>query len=138
MNAADTLAQLRAAGLRLELDATGRLLAGPRAALTPELLELIQNHRAALIGALNREQDAAEFYEERAAILEHDAGLTRNNAESEAARLTVIRFRLHNNEGGGSVIGHDCTPAEIVAELRARYGSRLAELQHQDGSSADE
>jgi hypothetical protein len=138
MNAADTLAHLRAAGLRFELDAAGRLLAGPRATLTPELRELIETHRAALIEALHREQDASEFYEERAAILERDAGLTRKDAESEAARLTVIRFRLHNNEGGGSVIGHDCTPAEIVAELRARYGSRLAELQHQDGSPADE
>jgi hypothetical protein len=138
MEPAAILAHLRAQGLRLDVDPAGRLLAGPRAALTPEFRELIQTHRAALIEALHREQDTAEFYEERTAILEHEAGFTRKEAEAEAARLTVMRFRLHHGEGGGSVIAHDCPAADIVADLKARYGSRLAEVQHPDGSPADE
>jgi lambda repressor-like predicted transcriptional regulator len=129
MHPAAILARLRAAGLRLDLDPAGRIRAGPRAALTPELRALIQTHRDALAEALDLEQDAAEFYEERAAILEHDAGLTREDAEAAAARLTVVRFRLHENKGGGSVIGHDCTAAEIIAELQTRYGARLAHVE---------
>ena len=33
-----------------------------------------------------------EFYEERAAILEFDGGMCRENAEMEAAKLTLIFF----------------------------------------------
>lgn len=137
MEPAALLAHLRAHGLRLDVDPAGRILAGPRAALTPELRELIHTHRAALIEALHREQDAAEFYEERAAILEHDAGLTRKNAEAEAARLTVVRFTLHDGHGGGSVVGHGCTPAEIIAELQARYGARLAYVEPKENDHAE-
>lgn len=36
--------------------------------------------------------DAKEFFEERAGILEHDAGFTRTQAESMALRETVSKY----------------------------------------------
>jgi hypothetical protein len=128
MTAENLLHQLHAQGLCFSIESDGGLRVGPKAALTPELRALIQTHKPALIEVLNRAQDAAEFYEERAAILEYDAGFTRKEAEAEAARLTVVKFRLHNGEGGGSVIAHDATFAEILADLQSKYGARLAEV----------
>lgn len=124
--AADLLNQLHAQGLRLGLDPQGRLQVGPKAALTPEVRALIQTHKAGLIAALERYQDAAEFYEERAAIMEYEAGLTRKKAETEAAGLTVVRFELHGGQGGGSVSGH-YSAEEIINDLRLKYGAKLAE-----------
>ncbi|MGH8584637.1 MAG: hypothetical protein ACREWE_00080 [Gammaproteobacteria bacterium] len=44
--------------------------------------------------AVDREaEDLREFFEERAGILEHDAGLPRPEAELEAARITAILAR---------------------------------------------
>ena len=51
--------------------------------------------------------DLREFFEERAAVLEHDAGLTRAEAEVEAARITACDARLrwlgdrHRQRGRG-------------------------------------
>jgi hypothetical protein len=36
-----------------------------------------------------------EDFEERAAIMEFDGGLSRGDAEREAALATIIRYRLH-------------------------------------------
>jgi hypothetical protein len=44
------------------------------------------------------DEDAREFYEERAAILEHDAGLSRSEAEALAHELT--RDYQRRRQGG--------------------------------------
>ncbi len=128
------LQQLERHGLTLTLDGD-RLLVAPRNAITPPLADLIREHKPALIAALQARQaqpgpdleDMREFYEERAAIIEYDGGLSRPEAEAEAVRLVAVRFRLHQGEGGGDVIARDCTIAEVITGLKARYGNRLAE-----------
>lgn len=128
MDAAKTLSHLRAAGLNLEVDATGRLLVWPSDRITPELRATIQAHRDALIAELlNQEENALDAYEERAGILEFDAGMTRPEAEAEAARLVVVRFRLTDPPGdrGGSVITATASAEAVIVALQARYAERL-------------
>lgn len=128
MGTTNILAQLRAAGLNLEVDATGRLLVWPPDRITPELRATIQAHRDALIaGLLNQEQNALEAYEERAGILEYDVGMTRPEAEAEAARLVVVRFKLTDPPGdrGGSVITATASAEDVIAALKVRYAERL-------------
>ena len=68
----------------------------------------------------------AEAINERAAILEYDAGLSRPEAEAEARRMThAYRYKLHSNEGGGVYITSGDLEAARAALLK-RYGDRLA------------
>lgn len=77
-------------------------------------------------------EDIREYAEERAAVLEYEQGFTRKDAEREAVRRAVIRYRLNEFygdppiQGGGVVIGDNV--AELVAGLRLRYGARLLEI----------
>jgi protein-disulfide isomerase-like protein with CxxC motif len=92
----DLVTKLRAAGITLSLDG-GNLVATPKAAITDELRSLIRAHKADILAALAQEQAAAqdlrEAFEERAAVLQHDAGLPRADAELEAARITATYAR---------------------------------------------
>ena len=45
--------------------------------------------------AINGREDAREDLEERAAIMEFDGGLSRDEAERDAWRLVLNRHRLH-------------------------------------------
>ena len=65
-------------------DGTRRYKA-PKGTLTPALLAGIRDHKEALL-------DLAEWYEERAGILEYDAGMTRAEAEDQAWRLLEARY----------------------------------------------
>ena len=47
-----------------------------------KLLPILRSHKAELQAYF--ESDAMDFYEERAAILEYDAGLSRSDAEAQA------------------------------------------------------
>ena len=59
-----------------------------------------------------------------------DLSVPRENLERLRA---VVRFRLKGGGGGGSVLGSPGTPREeLVADLQARYGSRLETI---DGDS---
>lgn len=67
-----------------------------------------------------------EAWEERAAILEHDAGLTRTEAEEQA---TCRRWLIHHPDGWRD---HTLTPPASLAEMRAWYPSALAILPADD------
>ena len=67
-------------------------------------------------------QDLKEFFEERSAILEHDAGLPRADAELEAARITATYAR---NRG--------CLWASLRAAL-ADYPALLAQVPDRAGT----
>lgn len=73
MSAAEIVADLARRGIRLEADGE-RLRYFPRSALTPDLLDRLKAHKAELLAAIER-------FEERAAIREFDAGLSRHDAE---------------------------------------------------------
>ena len=139
------LRNLQAHGLCLSLEADGRLRVGPSSVLTPSLRALIQASKPQLAQALAQTatathgppqgepcpdpQDVAEFYEERAGILEHDAGLSRHQAETEALRLAVARFQLHPGEGGGTATAPARTIAAILAGIQAHQGQGPAHFQ---------
>ena len=83
MNAEALLVDLRRRGLRL--DAAGdRLIVAPASSLTDTDRAGIRLHKTALVLLLASDQ---EWFKERAGILQHDAGMTRAEAEAEAGEL---------------------------------------------------
>ena len=88
MTAVDILRGLRHRGF--QIDAAGqKLLVRPASHLTSADRAVIKLHIASLIAALESE---AEWFEERAGILEFEAGMTRAEAEALAAEL-LLRAR---------------------------------------------
>ncbi len=80
-------------GDRLHVDA-------PKGLLTPELLDELRKNKPDLLAYLRREEtltdtveDLREHFAERAAILKFDAGLPRERAETEAAKMTATLAR---------------------------------------------
>ena len=87
MGAPELLHDLRGAGLVLTLTPTGGLHVAPRTALTDDHRAEIRTERDALVLALEAEAQR-EAFEERAAIMEFDAEMTR--ADAEAAALALL------------------------------------------------
>ena len=76
--------QFAHAGVRLTAENGKLVFEGPSDVLTPERIEELRHHKAELLNALAPlDLDA---FEERAAILEYDAGLQRHDAEKLAAQ----------------------------------------------------
>ena len=91
MNPEQIISTLTAHGVHLTRDAAGALRAGPAAAITPELASLIREHRADLLAALAPPPHplaVREFFDERAAVFEFEAGVTRVEAREEGPELT--------------------------------------------------
>lgn len=135
------LHSFQAQGLRLSLEPDGRLRVGPLSALTPSLRALILANKPALVRTLLTiaqtpplagqgpdPEDVTEFFQERAGILEHDAGMSRADAEAEALRLTVVRFPLHLGKDAGSDLAPSRALAQTLADLQARRGKRPADV----------
>ncbi len=77
-SAKSVIRELRALGVYLSIDARGRLaFDAPEGVIGEEMIALIRNHRDELLATVER-------LEERTAILEHDAGLDRSDAERTA------------------------------------------------------
>lgn len=83
MTAADLLDQVGQAGLTLRLVDGGVKLKGPQE-LVRRWAPVLRPHRAELAAYL---ADAVEWQEERAAILEYEAGLNRVDAEQQAVGM---------------------------------------------------
>lgn len=87
MRARELLEALHGRGLRLS--ACGdHLRVEPRSRVKDADRELIRSHKPALLVFLQAEA-RHEAFEERAAILEFDGGLTRADAEATARHLTA-------------------------------------------------
>ena len=71
-------------GIKLTAENGQVVFEGPREMLTPERIEELRRHKAELLAALAAPDSDA--FEERAGILEFDAGLPRQEAETLAAR----------------------------------------------------
>jgi hypothetical protein len=69
----------------------------------------------------------AEHLAERAAIMEYDGGLSRDQAESEARKaLRVFEYQITDNPGSWlTMIAPGCTLEEAAGSLRVRYRERL-------------
>lgn len=77
---ADLLAECDSHGIRLALaDDGGLTIDAPQLALTPDLLDRLKAQKAALLESIER-------FEERAAIMEFDGGLSRGEAERLARK----------------------------------------------------
>jgi hypothetical protein len=133
VNAVDVLERAKAAGIELTVIGDRVKLRAPGRPPV-DLLEAMRQHKAELLALLTERErqteiEAAEsigeHLAERAAIMEFDGGLPREQAEVEARRISnVYRFRLHGNEGGGTYITSGDLEAARAALLQ-RYGSRL-------------
>lgn len=84
MTPPEVLTKLNGLGYRLGLRPGGLRLTG-EGAPPPEVLALVRDHRAGLLALLA--EDARDEAEERAAILEYQAGFSREDAE----RLAELR-----------------------------------------------
>ena len=84
MLAREMIDQFADVGIRLSAENGQVVFEGPSEVLTPERIEELRRHKAELLAALAAPDPDA--FEERAAIIEHDAGLPRQEAETLAAR----------------------------------------------------
>lgn len=92
MNADLLKRELETRGMRLSVDRGKLAVDFPKGVLDEATRRLIQDHKKGLLEALHAD-DLREHFEERAAILEYDAGLPRPEAELEAARITATYAR---------------------------------------------
>jgi hypothetical protein len=98
MNAAALLTEARRLGACLAANGE-RLLAEAPAPLPDTLVAELRAHKHELLAMLtsmnNVDRDAVtEWWQERAAIMEHDGGLSREEAERQAGWRTLARFGL--------------------------------------------
>ena len=84
MNAETLIDSLHRRGVRLRIDGEVLRWFGPVGVMTEADLSTLRQHKAALLAALAAPDPDA--FEERAAIIEHDAGLPRQEAETLAAQ----------------------------------------------------
>jgi hypothetical protein len=95
MTAAGLIAQILAAGGKVTADGPDLVLTAPRP-LPTELLGKLKAHKPDILAALAIDDQAAdlrEHFEERAAMLQYDAGLPRAEAQLKAAKLTATLAR---------------------------------------------
>lgn len=126
MKAQTLLNHLRHAGFVVTL-VEGGLRVSPASYLTESQRAAIRENKAQLVDLLYQEHidEVAEYVNERAAVLEFDHRLSRPAAEREAVRRAVIRFQLVDDQGGGTAVG-ECPIEELLADMAAKYGGRLA------------
>ena len=77
------LATCTQGGVILKWDGSNLKVRGEQQAVT-KLLPILRSHKAVLQAYF--ESDATDCFEERAAILEYDAGLSRADAEAQATK----------------------------------------------------
>ena len=96
MTPPEVLEQIEGLGYRLGLRPGGLRLAGGTEP-PPKVLALIQTHRAGLLALLVAEAER-DLFDERAGILEFQAGFTRAEAE-HLAGLELMHTRAENGTG---------------------------------------
>lgn len=130
---AEVLGTLTAAGLTVSLMPDSGLMVSPASLLTDDLRDLIRAHKPALVDLLKRQVAAdqaeleREMFEERAAILEFDAGLARDLAECMARAHSVYichHWGCRICIAAGQGRGQRC---EVGAPLWASYYQAEAE-----------
>ena len=101
MNAAEVLKAARAAGIQVQIDGADLLL---KASAPPPagVLEELSRHKARILTLLRAgnlywtAEDWRTFFDERAAIVEFDGGLSRAQANAQALEHCVIEWLNRN------------------------------------------
>lgn len=142
MTAEELHRNLLAAGFTLRADG-GTLRVSPASRVGQGLQRLIRQHKRHLLRLVGmpepppliapEQADIAESIEERAAILEYDAGLPRHDAETQAAsRMRVYRLLVAMDEGEEpkwvTMLAPGCDLAEAEHGARTKFGARLLEI----------
>lgn len=113
MAASTILATIAAAGLTVTADGD-RLTVRPKDRIAPEVRDLIRARKAELLALLvEHSASADDSWDERAAIVEHDAGLPRGTAETVAGACHPVP---HGAEPAGLREWFD---AEVAARIPA-------------------
>ena len=128
MSAADALKAARAAGIQLSVDGDDLVL---EAASAPSaaVLDALSRHKAEIVALLRpgrdgwSAQDFQVFFDERAGIVEFDAGLPRAEAEAQAFAGCVVEWLNRNPER--SPAGHclGCGDREHAHDPLLPYGT---------------
>lgn len=136
MNAASIITKVQAEGGHIEAcGGTLRLTASKP--LSGDLVALIKAHKPELLVTLRQDKESdhaeaiREHLDERAAIMEHDGGLTREQAEAEAQRsLRVFHYRLIDNPNSWLVlIAPGCDLEQAIVTCRNKFGTdRILEV----------
>ena len=148
MNAATLLADLSTAGVRLAVTERGTLRYQGDQSAVDHWLPQIRQYKAELLALLSddtgppqltpdQHSGIHEAIAERAAIQEHDGGLSRSEAEAQArGAMRVYRYRLTDRPADWLVmIASGCALDEARRSLIARFGAeRVLEIQrHRPG-----
>lgn len=95
-----TISDLHTRGVILSANGGQLHVEAPKGVMTPSLRDWLKAHKGKLLEALKAAnadleavEDLHEHFEERAAILEYDADLLRDQAELEAARMAATVAR---------------------------------------------
>lgn len=142
MNATTLLANLRAAGVRLDITERGTLRYQGDQSAVDCWLPRIRQCKAELLALLaadtspppltpEQRNGILDAVAERAAIQEHDGGLSRSEAEAQSRRaMRVYRYRLTDRPADWLVmIAPGCDLDDARQKLIARFGTeRLLEV----------
>ena len=103
MNAAEVLDELRTRGVTLAPDGGRLRWRAPPGVMAPEMVDELRAHKTELLALLSGgvvspggTVDWYEWFEERAAIIEHDGGLPGTEAETRAFECAVVRWLNEN------------------------------------------
>lgn len=145
-NITASIQKLRQAGFSIEADGDA-IAIDPFDELTDAQVDWLKSHKPDILTALRSEgtildagQGGNDIEPANDRVLIHVPELTLSTGQRVSCDMTVpranleklravVRFRLKDDQGGGSVLGEPGTPREeLVADLQTRYGSRLATI----------
>ncbi len=90
--------------------------------IKPEIIEALKNEQEA-----SQKENLIEYFNERAAIAEHDGNLSREQAEELAVR-TVWKWQLENGNGG-TLHSSYVTYEETRVSLEAKFQRKVTYLE---------
>lgn len=142
MTATTLIRDVIAKGIRLTIEGGQLIVDAPKGVLTPFLIEQLKRNKTELLSLLEDNSGQAdeavrEYIEERAAIMEYDGGLAREDAQRRArSACRVFEYRLGDNpEVWLTMIAPDCELEETVEHLRLKFGDRFLEARPRENPS---
>ena len=127
------LLKIQSAGFDVALINGNLNITPTKAELTDAQRIFIKKHKTEIVkefSATQLQQDIRERTEERAAIMEFDGGLSRQDADVAAAKsMRVYCYRVTDKPDSELVtLKPNVELAEATQELKERYGDRLLEV----------